>query len=57
MFLYFLYIKYARGAYDCKSQRVAPERRRIPVDQLPSRPGVLIDPESLDQFSPSDWNP
>jgi hypothetical protein len=37
--------------------RIAPRHRRIPIDQLSSRPGVLVDAEGLDQFSPADWKP
>ncbi len=37
--------------------RIAVAARRLPVAELPSRPGAVVDPESLDTFSPSEWTP
>ena len=37
--------------------RIAPSHRRLTVDELPERPGVLVDGAGLDRFSPSEWSP
>lgn len=37
--------------------RIAAEQRRLSVGELPERPGILIDGETLDRFSPSQWSP
>jgi len=34
-----------------------PHTRRLKVHELPSRDGVLVDADTLDIFSPSEWNP
>lgn len=31
--------------------------RRVPIANLPERPGALLDGESLDSFSPAEWHP
>lgn len=36
---------------------IVPERRRVPIGRLPARPDALVDGESLDEFSPSEWSP
>jgi len=37
--------------------RIAPVHRRLRVVDLPERPGVLVDGDSLDRFSPAEWSP
>ena len=37
--------------------RLIPVSRRVPVGQLPRRPGVVVDGESLDSFTPAEWKP
>lgn len=37
--------------------RIVAAQRRLKVCELPERPGVLIDGEALDRFSPSEWSP
>lgn len=37
--------------------RIERARRRLRVSELPARPGVLVDGESLDGFSPAEWSP
>ena len=37
--------------------RIAAEQRRLTVRELTERPGVLIDGDTLDRFSPSAWSP
>ena len=37
--------------------RIAPVKRRLRVAELPERPGVLVDGDNLDRFSPSEWSP
>ena len=34
-----------------------PHTRRLKVQELPSRDGVLVDGDTLDSFSPSEWSP
>lgn len=36
--------------------RITPVRRRLNVAELPERPGVLVDGDGLDRFSPSEWS-
>jgi hypothetical protein len=36
--------------------RIAPVHRRLRVADLPERPGVLVDGDSLDRFSPAEWS-
>lgn len=36
--------------------RITPVRRRLTVSELPERPGVLVDGDALDRFSPSEWS-
>lgn len=36
---------------------IGPLRRRTRVADLPTRAGVLVDGDSLDSFSPAEWNP
>ncbi|MDA3948397.1 MAG: hypothetical protein PF508_04140 [Spirochaeta sp.] len=36
--------------------RIAPLHRRLNVAELPERPGVLVDGDGLDRFSPSQWS-
>ena len=31
--------------------------RRVPIAQLPRRPGLVIDGNTLYRFSPAEWNP
>ena len=35
---------------------IAPVHRRLKVSELSERPGVLVDGDSLDSFSPSRWS-
>ena len=37
--------------------RLTPVSRRVPISRLPRRPGVVVDGESLDSFSPAEWKP
>ena len=37
--------------------RIAAVNRRVPIADLQRRPGVLIDGETLDSFSPAVWKP
>ena len=39
------------------ANRIAAEQRRLTVGELAERGGVLIDGETLDRFSPSQWSP
>ncbi|TVR56834.1 MAG: type II toxin-antitoxin system Phd/YefM family antitoxin [Spirochaetaceae bacterium] len=36
---------------------IRPQTRRRRVDELIDRPGVLIDGETLDSFTPAEWSP
>jgi hypothetical protein len=36
---------------------IAPVHRRLRVADLAERPGVLVDGDSLDRFSPAEWSP
>ena len=40
-----------------RTVRIAALRRRIKVDDLPRRPGVVVDGDELDRFSPAEWRP
>ena len=40
-----------------RTVRIAAVRRRIKVDDLPRRPGVVVDGDDLDRFSPAEWRP
>lgn len=37
--------------------RIAALRQRIKVADLPRRPGVVVDGDDLDRFSPAEWRP
>ena len=37
--------------------RITVATRRLPVAELPSRAAAVVDPDSLDTFSPSEWTP
>ncbi|MCK4514593.1 MAG: type II toxin-antitoxin system Phd/YefM family antitoxin, partial [Spirochaetaceae bacterium] len=37
--------------------RIVPVSRRVPVAQLPRRPGAVVDAGTLDSFSPAEWKP
>ena len=37
--------------------RIAALRRRIKVADLPRHPGVVVDGNDLDRFSPAQWRP
>ena len=37
--------------------RIAALRRRIKVADLPRHPGVVVDGDDLDRFSPAQWRP
>ena len=40
-----------------RTVRIAALRRRVKVADLPRRPGVVVDGDSLDRFSPAEWQP
>ena len=40
-----------------RTVRIAALRRRIKVADLPRRPGVVVDGDQLDRFSPAVWRP
>ena len=37
--------------------RIAAVKRRVAIQDLPRRPGVVVDGETLDSFSPAVWKP
>ena len=37
--------------------RMTAVARRVPVAELPRRPGVVVDGDTLDAFSPAEWRP
>ena len=37
--------------------RISAPRPRIKVADLPRRPGVVVDGDDLDRFSPAEWRP
>ena len=37
--------------------RIVARRARLKVADLPRRPGVVVDGDDLDQFSPAEWRP
>ena len=37
--------------------RIVPVTKKKHISQLAKRPGRVIDGESLDRYSPADWNP
>ena len=37
--------------------RIAALRQRVRVADLPRRPGVVVDGDTLDGFSPAEWRP
>ena len=37
--------------------RITAARPRIKVADLPRRPGVVVDGDDLDRFSPAEWRP
>lgn len=40
-----------------RTVRIAALQRRARVADLPRRPGVVVDGDSLDRFSPAKWQP
>ena len=40
-----------------RTVRIAALRRRVKVADLPRRPGVVVDGDELDRFSPAEWRP
>ena len=40
-----------------RTLRIAALPRRIKVADLPRRPGVVVDGDGLDRFSPAEWRP
>ena len=40
-----------------RTVRIAALRRRVKVADLPRRPGVVVDGDTLDRFSPAEWRP
>ena len=37
--------------------RITAADRRLPIADLPRRPGAVVDADSLDTFSPAEWKP
>ena len=40
-----------------RTVRIAALRPRVKVADLPRRPGVVVDGDSLDRLSPAEWQP
>ena len=40
-----------------RTVRIAALQRRVRVADLPRRPGVVVDGDKLDRFSPAEWRP
>ena len=37
--------------------RISASRRRVSIVDLPRRPDALVDGDSLDSYSPAEWDP